>query len=68
MRCMKKKTVLAYYKTPAAIASALKITRQAVHQWPETVPFGYAYVIDVLTHGQVPLGLHHYPRLHRLLK
>ena len=68
MRNMKTSQALKHYGSKAAIASALGITRQAVHQWPATVPFGYAYVIDALTHGQVPLGLHHYPRLHKVLK
>lgn len=43
-----------HFKTQAAIARALKVTRQAVAQWEENgIPIGRQYQIEVLTNGEL---------------
>lgn len=48
---MLKKDVKRHFKTLDAIAKALRITKSAVSQWPEIVPKGAAYELQVITGG-----------------
>lgn len=48
---MYKSAALAFYKKPAAIARALKISRSAVTQWPDIVPEASALKLEKLTGG-----------------
>ena len=50
---MKKQDVIEYYGTMAAAARALGVKRQAVHQWPDEVPLGRAYQLQVITNGEL---------------
>lgn len=48
---MLKSEVKRHFKTLQAIAKALNITKSAVSQWPERVPKGAAYELQVITGG-----------------
>lgn len=50
---MKKSVALEHFGTKEAIAEALEISRQAVSQWPEVVPEGQAYKLQVITGGKL---------------
>jgi len=50
---MKKADVIAYFGSISNVADALKLSFQAVHQWPETVPLLRAYQIERLTLGKL---------------
>jgi transcriptional repressor of cell division inhibition gene dicB len=46
---MLKKDVIAYYGSSGQVAQALEISRQAVEKWPDVVPEGSAYKLQVIT-------------------
>jgi hypothetical protein len=49
---MKKTDVVAHFGgTQVKVAEALGITKSAVSQWPEVIPEGIAYKIQVMTAG-----------------
>ncbi|MDM5132882.1 Cro/CI family transcriptional regulator [Aeromonas piscicola] len=50
---MTKKDVLAHFGGPSATAKRLGITAQAVSRWPDVIPPGRAYQIEVLTGGKL---------------
>jgi len=53
MFSMKKTDVIAHFGSISETSKALKISFQAVHQWPETVPLLRAYHIERLTRGKL---------------
>ena len=57
---MKKKDVIKHYGTAAKVAQALKISRQAVHQWPAVVPFRAALKLHDQTMGDLSLRVKDY--------
>jgi transcriptional regulator with XRE-family HTH domain len=51
---MKKDDVIRHFGgTQVKVAEALGITKSAVSQWPETVPEGIAYKLQVITGGML---------------
>ncbi len=50
---MHKKDVIEHYGTQEEAARALDLTRQAVSAWPDIVPEGVAYKLQVLTGGKL---------------
>ena len=50
---MRKETAVQHFGSDAEVARALKISRQAVSKWPEIVPEGAAYKLQVLTGGRL---------------
>jgi hypothetical protein len=50
---MKKSEVKKHFGSLAEAARALQISRAAVHQWPERVPEGTAYKLQVITGGRL---------------
>lgn len=48
---MRKSDVLSHFKTQIAVAQKLGITKSAVSQWPEIIPEGMAYKLQVVTRG-----------------
>lgn len=59
---MRKSDVLAHFDNSVqATADALGITRSAVHQWPEIVPEGSAYKLQVITGGRLRVDPSLYP-------
>jgi hypothetical protein len=50
---MRKSEVIAFYGHPTKVAEALDISRQAVLAWPDRVPEGSAYKLQVITAGRL---------------
>jgi hypothetical protein len=50
---MWKTDVHAYFRTLAAIAKAVGISKQGVWMWPELVPEGHAYKLQFVTQGKL---------------
>lgn len=50
---MKKQTAIQHFGSLTAVAKALGISVQAVHAWPEEIPIGRAYQLQVVTGGQL---------------
>lgn len=50
---MKTQDAIRFFGTKASLARALRITKQAVNGWGNTVPLGRAYQIEVLTNGRL---------------
>lgn len=48
---MRTKQAIKHFGSAAALARALDISRQSVHDWGAKVPLGRAYQIEVLTAG-----------------
>lgn len=48
---MKKEKVLEYFGGKFETAKAIGVTRQYVGQWPDIIPMGMAYKIEVVTKG-----------------
>ena len=57
---MKKKTVIKYFKGVTNTAQALKISKQAVSQWPEIVPINQAWKIERISRGKVAFVINDY--------
>lgn len=57
---MEKNTVIAHFGSEAEVAKVLEISRQAVNQWPNPIPEGAAYKLQVLTGGVLRVN----PRLY----
>ena len=55
---MRKADVLAFFDGhQATVARFLKIPRQRVHEWPEVIPETYAWRLDYLTRGALPIDV-----------
>ena len=52
---MKKKDAIAYFGNQTKLAQAVKISRQAVSQWPETLDPRWAVKIHWLSNQQLPV-------------
>jgi hypothetical protein len=48
---MTKQEVIEYFGSPSKTGRALKITRQAVYDWPDIVPLKSQWRIELMTHG-----------------
>ena len=61
---MKKADVVAHFGNESDVARALEISRQAVNAWPEIIPEGIAYKLQVLTAGRLRVDPNNYPKAH----
>ena len=50
---MYKQDVIKFFGSIRAVAKALDISTQAVHQWHNVIPEAAAYKIEVLTDGKL---------------
>lgn len=50
---MKKQDAIEHFGGESRIAEILGVSRQAVNQWPEIVPEGQAYKLQVITDGKL---------------
>jgi DNA-binding transcriptional regulator YdaS (Cro superfamily) len=50
---VRTKTAIRKFGSAAALARALGIKRQSVHDWGDEVPEGRAYQLEVLTNGEL---------------
>jgi DNA-binding transcriptional regulator YdaS (Cro superfamily) len=50
---MRTKQAIKHFGSAAALAKALGITRQSVHDWGDEVPEGRAYQLEVMTDGEL---------------
>ena len=50
---MRKETAVAHFGSDVEVARALKISRQAVSKWPDIIPEGAAYKLQVITAGRL---------------
>lgn len=50
---MYKQDVIKFFGSIRAVAKALDISTQAVHQWKNVIPEPAAYKIEVLTDGKL---------------
>ena len=50
---MKKQTVIAHFGSVKAVADALGIKVQSVYEWPEDIPLGRQFQIQLLTKGKL---------------
>ena len=50
---MKKRDAVKHYKTASALADALGIRPQAIHQWGDMVPKKRAIVLQRITRGKL---------------
>jgi len=57
---MKTQTAIKHFGGAAKVADLLKISRQAVHQWPDTVPLKSANKLAKLSDGALDLRLKDY--------
>ena len=53
---MKKSEAIKHFGTATKLAKALGITKSAVSLWPEKIPRGRAFEIQVLTKGKLKAG------------
>jgi len=58
---VRKSVVKKHFKSLENIANTLGISRAAVSQWPETVPEGAAYKLQVITGGLLRVDPNDYP-------
>jgi hypothetical protein len=59
---MLKADVLAHFKTPQAVAVALKTSASAVSQWGKVIPILRAYQLEKLTEGALKVDESLYPK------
>ena len=52
---MEKQAVIEHFGSYAEVARLLGISRQAVHKWPDVIPFRQAYRIEKATGGELKL-------------
>jgi hypothetical protein len=50
---MRKSDVVAHFGSQSRVARALNITRSAVNRWPDVIPEGVAYKLQVVTAGHL---------------
>lgn len=50
---MKKQAVINHFGSVKGVADALGITVQSVYEWPEDIPLGRQYQIELLTKGKL---------------
>lgn len=60
---VRKTEVKKHFGSLDAIARALSITKSAVSQWPERVPQGAAYKLQVITGGKLRVRAGMYSKL-----
>lgn len=59
---MLKKAAVEHFGSQEKVADALGITRQAVVAWPDVVPKGSAYQLQVVTGGALQVRTELYPK------
>jgi hypothetical protein len=59
---MLKSDVIAYFGSAAEAGRQLGITRAAVSNWPDLVPRGSAYQVEVVTGGKLKVDPAHYDK------
>lgn len=62
---MLKTDVKRHFGSLEAIAQAIGVSKAAISQWPEIVPQGAAYKLQVRTRGRLKVNPALYPRLTR---
>jgi hypothetical protein len=62
---MKKQDAISYFRTRAALARAVGITRQAVNEWNEYVPPAIAVLLEEMTNGALVFDPDSYPATYR---
>jgi transcriptional repressor of cell division inhibition gene dicB len=64
---MRKADVIAHFGTQVAVARAIGLTKSAINQWPERVPFESALRVQAATGGllSVDMALYELPELPR---
>jgi hypothetical protein len=50
---MHRETVIAYFGSASQVAQFLNISRAAVAKWPDIIPEGSAYKLEVMTDGNL---------------
>ena len=50
---MKKQTVIAHFGSVRAVAKALDISVQSIYEWPEEVPYGRQFELEIMTKGKL---------------
>jgi hypothetical protein len=58
---MLKEDARQHFGTLTAVGKAIGISRSAVAQWPDVVPEGMAYKLQVITGGRLQVAPHLYP-------
>lgn len=58
---MTRDEAIAHFGSAAALARALGISRAAVSKWPDAVPEGSAYKLEVITGGKLRVNPELYP-------
>ncbi len=53
---MKKADAIKFFRSEYAIAKKLKLTKQAVHQWPDVIPFRRAIKLEELSGGKLKVN------------
>lgn len=48
---MTKSQAIAHFGSAANLARALGVSRSAITHWPEQIPLGRQYQIEIATHG-----------------
>ena len=58
---MNKSDVISHFGSVKAAAKAIGITTNAMYMWPELVPRGSAYTVQVITAGKLKVDPSLYP-------
>jgi len=53
MLFMKTETAIEYFKTKAALARALDISKSAISEWKDVVPFKRQLQLEQITNGEL---------------
>jgi transcriptional repressor of cell division inhibition gene dicB len=59
---MRKSDVKKHFGSSSSIAKALGLTRQAISMWPERVPEGAAYKLQMITGGKLQVDASMYAK------
>ena len=64
---MLTRDAFSFFDGPIAVSRLLGITKSAVYQWDEVVPFESATALEILSRGRLPVDKSLYPHVARAL-
>jgi hypothetical protein len=60
---MRKADAVSFFGSQQALANKFELSRSTVSEWPDPIPLGWAYLIELLSKKRCPVDLSLYPKV-----
>lgn len=60
---MRKAEAISYFGSQQRLANTFELSKSTVSEWPDPIPLGYAFLIELLSRKKRTVDLTLYPRV-----